>query len=709
LPQRSGWFTLDAFMEKAQNKNRRSPARRPFRSPRLKQHFRVQQREVLPPKLNKEAGRLLSHIGKPESALFVPDPFQTNALERILKEDVLVSAPTGSGKTWIALEATRNYLSRGCTIWYATPLKALSNAKYEEFGAELGRDTVGILTGDRKENSDAPVIVGTTEILRNQLYDAMQHGVDLGVDLVILDEAHYLGDLDRGVVWEEVLIYLPGRVRLLLLSATISNADTIARWLGQIRKAPCSVVQSTERPVPLHALFLTPAGELTPFFRGRRLFQKVANHVKGEKSRKRLSDFPTPDMNRILEVLREFDLLPAIVFLKSRADCDRAVGGLVSSPLHPREGGFQDMVENYLEPYPELKNQRQLRRLLVCRAASHHAGQLPAWRLLIEKAMVAGHLEVIFATSTVAAGVNFPARTVVVLQSDRFNGRSFVDMTATDIHQMTGRAGRRGMDNAGFIVVVPGPYLDILLVKELLQSEPEPLESRIGVNFSMSLNLLLSHDPDGVRELLGFSFASFRENPKRAEKMGRRLLKDFQKHMEVLQELEYLDGKGVPTYDGKWAARLRLDHPLLIAELIRGREFSHLDPAELAALIAPFVMDKDREIAVSRQGWHRTKQLRSKFRHMIQQLMPLAQFMLSRGFDVPTIMFWPTAAIFLWAEQMEWEELVTHVSADEGDLSMLILRTADHLRQLLALENEEPELAATARQAMEMIMRLPVI
>jgi ATP-dependent RNA helicase HelY len=696
-------------MEKLQRKTKRWTPRRTFDSPRNRKPIKVTDQEPQPPKLNKEAERLLADIGRPEPTPFIPDPFQIEAVKRILKEDVLVSAPTGSGKTWIALEAAKDYLSRGCKVWYATPLKALSNAKYEEFGQAFGSDNLGILTGDRKENSDAPLIVGTTEILRNQLYDAMQEGVDLAVDLVILDEAHYLGDPDRGVVWEEVLIYLPGRVRLLLLSATISNAETVARWLKHVREAPCSVVQSTVRPVPLHALFLTPSGEITPFFRGKRMFHKVAKFANVEKSRKRVTDWQTPDMNRILEALREFDLLPAIVFLKSRSDCDRAVDGLIPSPLRPYEGGFAEMAEEYLEPYPELKNQRQLHKLLVCRAGSHHAGQLPGWRLLIERAMVAGHLEVIFSTSTVAAGVNFPARTVVVLQSDRFNGRQFVDMTATDIHQMTGRAGRRGMDKAGFILVVPGRYLNLPLVKEILLSEPEPLESRIGVNFSMALNLLLSHDPEGVRELLGFSFASFRENPKRAEKVGRRLLKDFQRHLNVLEELDYIDVDGVPTYDGRWAAQLRLDHPLLIAELIREGEFTHLSPEELAALIAPFVMDKDKEITVSRLGWNRTQQLRRRFRQMLQKLTPLAQFMISRGFDIPAIMFWPAAAVFLWAEQMEWEELTTHVSADEGDLSMLILRTADHLRQLLSLEREEPELAATARQAIELIVRLPVV
>jgi superfamily II RNA helicase len=454
---------------------------------------------------------------------------------------------------------------------------------------------------------------------------------------------------------------------------------------------------------------MTPQGLLTPFFRGKRLFSKVEAYAKVEKNRKRIGAGMLPDMNRIVEVLREFQLLPAIIFLKSRADCDRALEALDPSPRKPEEGGFRQCLENELALLPELKVQKQLDKLLVCRAGSHHAGQLPGWRLLVERMMVAGHLEVIFSTSTVAAGVNFPARTVVLLQSDRFNGRQFMDMTSTDLHQMTGRAGRRGIDNAGFTMIVPGKFMDIALVRQLLLSEPEPLQSRITVNFSMILNLLLSHDIRGVKELLGYSFSAFHVNPRRADKVKRRLQHDFQRHLSVLQELGYVDEEGSPTQDGRWAARLRLDHPLLIAELIREGEFGGLNPQQLAALIAPFVLDKDKEIVISRELWDRTRPLWKKFRLMLRKLKPLAEFMISRGFDVPNIMFWPVAAVFLWAHEVDWLELVEEVDADEGDLAMLVLRTADHLRQLLALEKEEPELAATAARALHVLMRPPLI
>ena len=222
------------FRKKYQRKRRKSKPRGQQDSPRLR------------PKASRQLKPLLAEIGVPKAMPFVPDPFQLKAVEELQQGDVLVTAATGSGKTWIALQAMEKLLAQGQRSWYASPLKALSNSKYTEFCNKFGREKVGILTGDRKENPQAPIIVGTTEILRNQLYDSMHRGEDLEVDLVVLDEAHYLGDEERGVVWEEVTIYLPSRVRVLLLSATISNAVEIAGWLEWLRQTPCRVVKAHE-------------------------------------------------------------------------------------------------------------------------------------------------------------------------------------------------------------------------------------------------------------------------------------------------------------------------------------------------------------------------------------------------------------------------------------------------------------------------------
>jgi ATP-dependent RNA helicase HelY len=208
---------------------------------------------------------LLSGIGSPKPAPLKPDPFQLQALTALEFEDVLVTAPTGSGKTWIAREEIRRLLEIGKRAWYTTPLKALTNSKYAEFSEEFGPERVGILTGDRKENSSAPLIVGTTEIFRNQLFDSLRGGEEVSADLVVFDEAHYLADEERGHVWEEAIILTPPRIRMLLLSATVGNADEFAAWITEVRGVHCGVVtRPGARPVPLRAAFLMPDKRLLP-------------------------------------------------------------------------------------------------------------------------------------------------------------------------------------------------------------------------------------------------------------------------------------------------------------------------------------------------------------------------------------------------------------------------------------------------------------
>ena len=214
---------------------------------------------------SRELRRLLEGIGTPAPAPFKPDPFQLEALAALEHEDVLVTAPTGSGKTWIAREEIRRLINAGKRAWYTSPLKALTNSKYQEFTEEFGAGQVGILTGDRKENADAPLIVGTTEIYRNQLFDSLRSSTNIRTDLVVLDEAHYLADEERGHVWEEAIILSPPRVRLLLLSATIGNAREFAAWIAEVRGVHCGVVERPgARPVPLRAAFLYPDGQLLP-------------------------------------------------------------------------------------------------------------------------------------------------------------------------------------------------------------------------------------------------------------------------------------------------------------------------------------------------------------------------------------------------------------------------------------------------------------
>ena len=748
------------------------------------------------PRIDPELGSIFRKIGVPEAEPFRADPFQREALELIKDYDVLVSAATGSGKTWIASQAIQSCLAEGLSVWYASPLKALSNSIYQEFCHEFGPSNCGILTGDRKENARAPVIVGTTEILRNQLYDAMHEGTGIRADLVILDEAHYLSDPDRGVVWEEVLIYLPSSVKLLLLSATVSNAEEICEWLREIRGTPNRVVRSEERPVPLEMLFLFNEGLIVPLTGKKGLGPKVKKFLTSRGGG--WGRWKKPDYGRIIRQLRELDLLPAIFFLKSRSDCDRAIFTCLQSDIEPRiNASLKQATSAFLRDFPHLEGHRQMGPLLESRVGSHHGGQLPYWKALIEKMMSKGYLEAIFSTSTVAAGVNFPARTVVLVQSDRYNGREFADLTATDFHQMVGRAGRRGKDRIGFGVVIPGLHQDPQLLSELNNAPPEPLVSQIHINFSMTLNLLLSHTPLEVRDLIGLSFASFQEREtgpfvkrrwdelisklekilsggkcdttdpyeilenihkrlelkKEARQLSRsirygtipcetcahvrtchgkeknplmKLLRDlkslgmqmegmggglwlsFKRHVRFLQETGFADQANRLTPDGHWASKLRLDQPLLIAEAIRRGALNNVSPEIMAGGLAPFVWDRTLELEPMIDGVFNLTELKEKFNNIIDHIDNINELKSKRGFESSPILFWPAAALFMWARNVPWEQLLTYVPVNEGDMASLIMRTADHLRQIANLKETHPQLSAVAANAIELILREPV-
>ncbi|WP_022669020.1 DEAD/DEAH box helicase [Desulfospira joergensenii] len=694
------------------------PGRRHHKTPSLR------------PEADKGLKRIFEQIGVPAERPFTPDPFQIQAIEAIESADCLVAAPTGAGKTWIAEEVTRkNFSARGKT-WYATPLKALTNSIHARFSELFGPENVGILTGDVKENTDASIIIGTTEILRNQLYDAMHKGEDLKCDLIILDEAHFLGDEERGVVWEEIMIYLPVRIPLLLLSATIGNPDQIAGWLTSIRAKTCHVVENRKRPVPLHPIFLHPSGTLFPLLAGPAsqkskavpgLHKKVFKYVNSKKAPVLAPPGRLPPFGEILKVMERFDLLPAIFFLKSRAECDQAVkmcNGELLNKTPEKKQALKETLEDLVSESSHLKTHVQRQYLEETGTAAHHSGHLPAWKVVVETLMARGLLNAMFATSTVAAGVNFPARSVVILNSDRFNGVEFMPLSPSEFQQMAGRAGRRGKDNIGFAIALPGKFMDIKYLARLVHAPSLDVDSQIKINFSMVLNLLLSHTPDQIKTLLEKSFASFlissgRKKASRTarEKFGHgleHLWVDFLAHMDFLAQEGFVTDQGKLTDDGLWASKLRIDTPLLVAESIRENFLPDKDPALLAAIMASFVNEKEfRDDPLYHSAL--SKRLKEQFLDVRKGLKPFAVKMLKKGFPAPNLYIQPALLTFAWAHDRAWDELMKESDYPEGDFARLMLRTAENLRQLARLDDTFPRLADTARQAVDLILKEPII
>ncbi|PIE60899.1 MAG: ATP-dependent DNA helicase [Desulfobacterales bacterium] len=701
--------------------NRRYNRKREHRYPKL--HAGV----------DKGLKKIFEQIGIPDKAPFKPDPFQVQAIEAIQTSDCLVTAPTGAGKTWIAEQAARSVVEKGGKVWYATPLKALTNSIHGGFSKIFGTAHVGILTGDIKENTQAEIIIGTTEILRNQLYDAMYTGEDMDCDLIILDEAHYLGDVERGVVWEEIMIYLPVRIPLLLLSATIGNPDQIAGWLAQIRGKPCEIIENSDRPVPLHPVFFHPSGTLFPLLetpsahRRPRLHKKVYQFVNSRRKPMLAPPGKLPRFADVLDVMATYDLLPAIFFLKSRMECDQAVklcNGKQMRANPERQQRLRERLDELTRDHPHLTHHPQRKYLEQTGTAAHHSGHLPAWKIVVETLMAEGLLNAMFATSTVAAGVNFPARTVVILNSDRFNGRDFLSLTPSEFQQMAGRAGRRGMDKIGFGMVLPGKFMDISLIAKLLNAPPLNVDSQLKIDFSMVLNLLLSHTPDQIRTLLEKSFASYLiatgnntgiSGKKARKKYGvgmEYLWLDFIDHMNFLIQEGFVtpDDKrpAALTEDGIWASKLRIDTPLLVAQSLRHNLMPAHDPALLAAIMGSFVNEKEfKDDPLYHSAL--SKRLKETFLNIRKGLKPFAMTMLKAGFPAPNLYIQPAILLNAWAHDTPWDELMHGSDYAEGDFARLILRTAENLRQITKLTDDFPAIAKTAQEAIDMILRPPIV
>lgn len=735
---------------------------------------------------------------------FPLDPFQRTACERLEEgRSVLVAAPTGSGKTTVAEFAV--YLARrehDRRIFYTAPIKALSNQKFRELCEEYGEDEVGLLTGDVNLRGNAPIVVMTTEVLRNMIYAESEALEDLA--FVVLDEVHYLADRWRGAVWEEIILHLPQSVRLVSLSATVSNAEEFGDWMHAVR-GDTDVVLSEHRPVPLYQHVLTGQallplyldgegelavrGKLNPELRrmdrggsgreergsrgddrgGYERYRSSRNRSRGRAPVRRSRRISRADIARALD---ETGLLPGIVFIFSRNGCDQAVRQCLQEGIRLTTREERDEIRRVTSEALATLDDEDLRVLGVHEwisglergVAAHHAGLLPQFKSVVEQLFQRRLVKLVFATETLALGINMPARSVTIEQLEKFNGEQRLPLTSGEYTQLTGRAGRRGIDHEGHAVVVWRDGIDLEALAHLASARSFPVRSSFRPTPNMAVNLLQRLTPARARDTLELSFAQFQADRavvdqarelraeqeslagydaaarraqgadrKRWEDRARKLRREiergrrrveartgtiartFDRVVELLTDLDYLtDGRSgaveVTAY-GQLLARIYGERDLLVAECLRRDAWRGVDGAGLAALCCALSYEPRRDDEPEgrwpggpfRQAFERTLDL-------WEELDELGEQHRLQGGDAPHAGL--ASAMHGWASGWTLARTLEHAGIGAGDFVRWSKQTIDLLDQLAqACEQAEVDverlgaLGALAREAKRRVRR----
>lgn len=695
---------------------------------------------------------------------FELDTFQIEAAESLLEgRSVLVTAPTGSGKTIVAEFAIFDALDRRLQVIYTTPLKALSNQKYRDLLEHYPEDRVGLVTGDLSINPGADVVVMTTEILRNILYQNPRR-LD-SVLYIVIDECHYMNDMDRGTVWEEIIIHAPSHLCLVALSATIANAEELANWISSIHNE-MRVIEHLERSVPLHYFYFAEEKLFEVFNKKDQLnpqLEKLANKQKEEKKmlhkdRRTKGKRSRPEIvpeGRVLAALQQKDMLPAIYFIFSRKNCDESLSSCLdagmdlTSPAEKKQ--IKQALNQLMTEHPSLKetgpSTENLLLGLQMGLAAHHAGLVPVLRHLVEILFQRNLVKVVFATETLAAGINMPARTTIISSLSKRTDIGHRILTVNEFTQMTGRAGRRGMDKEGFCVIVGGLYQSPYQVMDLIQGEFDPIGSHFTLSYNMVLNLVRHSERKEVRQVLQRSFGQYLGNKEminlnlqlekkrhtldqiqkspEAKSIGRHLrtqIKGLTKQIKRQQEIylkEFDALTRVLQYFGrlkpdryKWhltplgenTSHIRAQNDLLISLVIESIDYSAFAPVEIAAIFSTLVFEPRRYMQHDLSPC--SKKVRQFFKDILYIADDLRYVQEEENIKLPiTVEFDFAPLVMLWGQGARWSSLFRFTEMTDGDVVRSMRQLIDLLRQIESLPGAPEELKKKVHEALPMLDR----
>lgn len=630
------------------------------------------------------------------------DPFQEEAIRNL--EDgfsVVVSAPTGSGKTLIAEYAIDMALKSRMVAVYTAPIKALSNQKYVDFCTQYGEHEIGIMTGDVVINPDAPVLIMTTEVYRNMVLSRdpfVEH-----VRFLIVDEVHFINDPERGTVWEESIIFSPASVRFLCLSATIPNAREFADWIESIHRHEVRVVEHHERPVPLEHLFYDLQVGLADFDSLRRAVvgsqvspyeHAVGRAMGGRHSRrhwrqggKRPDEEPTVPRHEDLvrDLVRQGDI-PCLYFVFSRGKTEKMARqlsrrmSLLSSEESVASGRtVRNLLSGFDPQINTLESMRLLREVLAKGIGFHHAGLLPKQKEIVEKLFAEGLIKVLYATETFAVGINMPAKVVCFDSLRKYDGITHRYLRTKEYYQLAGRAGRRGMDLKGLAIsMVDRRGLDLERLRRLTAGDDEPLESQFSLSYNSVLNMLLHHSDEEIEVLLESNFSFFQQYKSRSVKPKGLSRQEFENRKRELEKLGYLRGRQL-TDKGLFATRIYTSE-LLVSELFSGSLHEDLDDFQIILLVAALVYEEGAK-----------DEFRTLRRH------PCIGRLLSKVRDIPyAARYLPPGRIvklsriaYRWHQGCPFTELLEYTNLLEGDIIRIFRQTIDLLMQICKATTDE--------------------